>query len=102
MPSPRNSTCSKRLRPTTPFWPLDKVLGAVADQYRQKLSGYRNKLQELDVLCVDNFFTGTKDNIAHLVGNPYFRGRNLQPRLSGRADSLPVRPGPYDEDKCAR
>ena len=23
-----------------------------------------------DVLCVDNFFTGTKDNIAHLVGNP--------------------------------
>jgi UDP-glucuronate decarboxylase len=25
-----------------------------------------------DVLCVDNFFTGTKDNIAHLVGNPYF------------------------------
>ena len=48
MPSPRNSTCSKRLRPTTPFWPLDKVLGAVADQYRQKLSGYRNKLQELE------------------------------------------------------
>ena len=25
-----------------------------------------------DVLCVDNFFTGTKDNIAHLVGNPSF------------------------------
>ena len=25
-----------------------------------------------DVLCVDNFFTGTKDNIAHLVGNPHF------------------------------
>jgi UDP-glucuronate decarboxylase len=25
-----------------------------------------------DVLCVDNFFTGTKDNIAHLIGNPYF------------------------------
>lgn len=25
-----------------------------------------------DVLCVDNFFTGTKDNIAHLVGNPNF------------------------------
>ena len=21
-----------------------------------------------DVLCVDNFFTGTKDNIAHLIG----------------------------------
>jgi len=25
-----------------------------------------------DVLCVDNFFTGTKDNIAHLVGKPHF------------------------------
>ena len=25
-----------------------------------------------DVLCVDNFFTGTKDNIAHLFGNPHF------------------------------
>ena len=25
-----------------------------------------------DVLCVDNFFTGTKDNIAHLIGNPHF------------------------------
>ena len=25
-----------------------------------------------DVLCVDNFFTGTKDNILHLVGNPSF------------------------------
>lgn len=25
-----------------------------------------------DVLCVDNFFTGTRDNIAHLNGNPRF------------------------------
>lgn len=25
-----------------------------------------------DVLCADNFYTGTKDNIAHLLGNPYF------------------------------
>jgi UDP-glucuronate decarboxylase len=25
-----------------------------------------------DVLCVDNFFTGTKDNILHLMGNPHF------------------------------
>jgi UDP-glucuronate decarboxylase len=25
-----------------------------------------------DVLCVDNFFTGTKDNIAHLLESPYF------------------------------
>ncbi|MGJ8588286.1 MAG: UDP-glucuronic acid decarboxylase family protein [Yoonia sp.] len=25
-----------------------------------------------DVICVDNFFTGTRGNIAHLVGNPHF------------------------------
>jgi len=28
--------------------------------------------QGCDVLCVDNFFTGTKDNIAHLLANPQF------------------------------
>lgn len=25
-----------------------------------------------DVLCVDNFFTGSKQNVAHLMSNPYF------------------------------
>jgi UDP-glucuronate decarboxylase len=25
-----------------------------------------------DVLCVDNFYSGTKDNILHLLGNPHF------------------------------
>ncbi|MFO1316709.1 MAG: UDP-glucuronic acid decarboxylase family protein [Burkholderiales bacterium] len=25
-----------------------------------------------EVLCVDNFFTGTKENVAHLLGNPRF------------------------------
>ncbi len=25
-----------------------------------------------DVLCVDNFYTGTKDNVAHLIGSPHF------------------------------
>ena len=25
-----------------------------------------------DVLCVDNFFTGSKDNIRHMLGNPHF------------------------------
>ena len=25
-----------------------------------------------DVICVDNLFTGSKDNIRHLIGNPYF------------------------------
>jgi UDP-glucuronate decarboxylase len=30
-------------------------------------------LQEgCDVICCDNFYTGTKRNIAHLIGNPYF------------------------------
>jgi UDP-glucuronate decarboxylase len=23
-------------------------------------------------MCVDNFFTGTKDNSVHLMDNPYF------------------------------
>jgi UDP-glucuronate decarboxylase len=25
-----------------------------------------------DVICMDNFFTGSKDNVAHLLGNPHF------------------------------
>ena len=25
-----------------------------------------------EVLCLDNYFTGSKTNIAHLVSNPYF------------------------------
>ena len=25
-----------------------------------------------DVICIDNLFTGSKDNIRHLMGNPYF------------------------------
>ena len=28
--------------------------------------------RDYDVLCVDNFFTGSKDNIRHLLGNPHF------------------------------
>ncbi len=28
--------------------------------------------QGCDVLCADNFFTGTKDNISHLLANPHF------------------------------
>ncbi len=28
--------------------------------------------EKLDVLCVDNFFTGRKSNVAHLMSNPYF------------------------------
>ena len=25
-----------------------------------------------DVICIDNYFTGTKENIAELFNNPYF------------------------------
>ena len=25
-----------------------------------------------DVICLDNYFTGSKENIRHLIGNPYF------------------------------
>jgi UDP-glucuronate decarboxylase len=28
--------------------------------------------ENTDVLCVDNYFTGSKDNIAHLIGRPRF------------------------------
>lgn len=28
--------------------------------------------EENDVICVDNLFTGSKDNIRHLLANPYF------------------------------
>lgn len=28
--------------------------------------------EKCDVLCVDNFYSGTKDNVAHLVSNPHF------------------------------
>ena len=58
-----------------------------------------------EVLCVDNLFTGTKDNIAHLHSEPELRvhaarrhlpalrggGRDLQSRLPGLADPLPAR-----------
>ena len=69
-----------------------------------------------DVLCVDNFFTGTRRNIAHLLDQPEFRAdaprrdlpalrrgrRDLQPRLPGLADPLPARPGADDQDQRAR
>ena len=25
-----------------------------------------------EVICLDNFFTGRKENVAHLMDNPYF------------------------------
>ena len=69
-----------------------------------------------DVLCVDNYFTGRKDNIAAPAGRPAFRGdaprhhasavcrgrRDLQPRLPGLADPLPVRSGADHQDQRHR
>ncbi len=28
--------------------------------------------EKYDVICLDNFFTGQKRNVSHLIGNPYF------------------------------
>jgi UDP-glucuronate decarboxylase len=28
--------------------------------------------ERADVICLDNFFTGTRDNVAHLLSNPHF------------------------------
>ncbi len=69
-----------------------------------------------DVLCVDNFYTGTRANIAHLLHEAELRAdaprrdvpavrrgrRDLQPRVSRVADPLPARPGADDEDERAR
>ena len=27
--------------------------------------------QNHDVICLDNFFTGSKDNVRHLIGKPF-------------------------------
>jgi UDP-glucuronate decarboxylase len=41
--------------------------GFLGSHLCEKLLGMGN-----DVLCVDNYFTGRKNNIGHLMGNPYF------------------------------
>ncbi len=30
-----------------------------------------------DVICLDNFYTGTKDNIRHLLDNPHFEAISI-------------------------
>ena len=69
-----------------------------------------------NVICVDNFFTGTRSNIEHLLEHQRFelirhdvtfplyrRGRrDLQPGLPGLADPLPARSGADDQDQRAR
>ena len=68
-----------------------------------------------EVLCVDNFFTGSRQNVAHLLGQSSFRDhparrhlpalcrgrRDLQSRLPGVADPLPARSGADDQDQRA-
>jgi len=44
-PPPARNGCAQR---RSSGFDAGKVLGAVADQYRQKLSGYRHKLEELE------------------------------------------------------
>jgi nucleoside-diphosphate-sugar epimerase len=44
-----------------------------------------------DVLCVDNFFTGRKENVAHLVGHSAFDTFLLYVEVDG-IDNLACRP----------
>ncbi len=69
-----------------------------------------------DVVCVDNFFTGSKRNVEHLLRNRRFElmrhditfplyvevNRHLQPRVPGLARALPVRSRADDQDQRAR
>ena len=69
-----------------------------------------------DVLCVDNFFTGTKRNIAHLLDNPHFElmrhdvtfplyvevDEIYNLACPASPDALPVRPGADHQDQRAR
>ena len=69
-----------------------------------------------DVLCVDNFFTGTKDNIAHLLDNPHFElmrhdvtfplyvevDEIYNLACPASPDPLPARSGADDQDQRAR
>ena len=41
-----------------------------------------------DVLCVDNYFTGRKDNVAQLLQDPHFEAmRHDKKVVAGRRDS---------------
>jgi hypothetical protein len=67
-----------------------------------------------DFVCVDNFFTGAKRNIAHLLGGKRFElrhdvtfplcggRRDLQSRLPGVTRALPARPRSDHEDQRSR
>jgi UDP-glucuronate decarboxylase len=58
-----------------------------------------------DVLCVDNFYTGSKDNIAHLLQNPHFESlrHDVTMPLSVEVDEIynlacPASPVHYQND----
>src|SRR5246127_1187656 len=52
--------------------------------------------QGADVLCVDNYFTGRKDNVAALLGDPHFEAlrHDITPPLFGEVDKISNPPGP--------
>ena len=68
------------------------------------------------MLCVDNFFTGSKRNIAHLLGNPRFElmrhdvtfplyvevDEIYNLACPASPDPLPARSGADDQDQRAR
>jgi len=58
-----------------------------------------------DVLCVDNYFTGRKDNIAHLAASPHFEAmrHDISDPLSAEVDEIynlacPASPKHYQYD----
>ena len=71
--------------------------------------------QGAEVICIDNFFTGARRNIEHLIGDkrfelvrhdvtfPIYLGDrpDLQSGLSGVAHPLPARPGADDQNERA-
>jgi len=50
-----------------------------------------------DVICVDNFFTGTKDNIAHLLANPDFELLRHDVTFPRRVEGVAQAPRPSAE-----
>ena len=64
-----------------------------------------------DVICLDNFYSGSKENVWHLIGKPNFElvrhdvinpYWDLQPGLSCLTYLLSERPHPDHQDQCLR
>jgi nucleoside-diphosphate-sugar epimerase len=55
----------------------------------------RRLAEGLDVLCVDNFYTGRKHNVAHLLGEPRFE--LLRHELTGSRSQIVLAPLPQDD-----